>query len=173
MVWGRRRKECLEYVPDSATSCGECGKSHPRFRVSEYLDRIEQVHLEILEQQKPVNHEFVLWWGLDGLRLNEDGTTEWITRKKPELVQQLAPIQPCQTGMLQNPFSMCQNTAATREQIYGLKMQSEMASYNVALQYSMHGFNQALQGQLQYPVYYPHYLYGGVTGCCCDRTIFQ
>lgn len=55
------------------------------FVVSEYLDRTERVGLEVLEQQKTIERTIILWWGLDGLRLNEDGTLEWISRKKQNI----------------------------------------------------------------------------------------
>lgn len=57
------------------------------FVVSEYLTRIEKASIEILESRKPIEQIVILWWGLDGLRLNEDGTVEWISRKKPSPVQ--------------------------------------------------------------------------------------
>lgn len=37
---------------------------------------------EELEKQDP--YIITLWWGFDGLRLNEDGSTEWISRRKPD-----------------------------------------------------------------------------------------
>lgn len=64
------------------------------FSVQAYLDRIEQTALEILEKQEPVEQIIVLWWGLDGLRLNEDGALEWISRKKPG---ETVFYQPCQS----------------------------------------------------------------------------
>jgi len=54
----------------------DVGAEH--FVVSEYLARIEKENLEILESREPVEQIVILWWGLDGLRLNEDGTTEQI-----------------------------------------------------------------------------------------------
>lgn len=60
----------------------ELGQSKEPFSVAEYMDRIDRAQVEILSNQKPVDQTIILWWGLDGLRLNEDGTLEWITRKK-------------------------------------------------------------------------------------------
>lgn len=59
------------------------------YSISAYYDRIEKVSAEILESQKPVDKSIILWWGLDGLRLNEDGTSEWISRKKPSPISQI------------------------------------------------------------------------------------
>lgn len=52
------------------------------FWVSRYLERMEQAQVDILSNQKPIDKTIVLWWGLDVLRLNENGELEWITRKK-------------------------------------------------------------------------------------------
>jgi len=58
-------------------------EQHPEpFIISECLARTEKEYLEILEQQELVEKTIILWWGFDGLRLNEDGSLEWISRKK-------------------------------------------------------------------------------------------
>lgn len=73
------------------------------FSVSEYISRIEQTALDILESMKPIDKTITLWWGLDGLRLNEDGTTEWVSRKKktvePVSYQPCQSIQPIHAGI--------------------------------------------------------------------------
>lgn len=147
------------------------------FVVSEYLSRMEKAYFDILEDQEPVDQTIVLWWGLDGLRLNEDGTMEWISRKKPKPVNQNVSYQPCQT-IASFPTEACQSTRATMEQIHGLKMQLEMANFNTALQTQLQSY------QVSYPGYYPPYFYGGImTGyahprylpqmqnCCCNQLI--
>ena len=57
------------------------------FSVSSYLEEIEKVHLSILEEQENWKPDpITLWWGLDGVRLNDAGEVEWISRrKKPEV----------------------------------------------------------------------------------------
>lgn len=50
------------------------------FSVTEYFDRMERESLKLAERKQ--QYLIVLWWGFDGLRLNEDGTTEWISRKQ-------------------------------------------------------------------------------------------
>lgn len=64
------------------------------FSVSKYLERIERAALDIVENKEPVDHTIILWWGLDGLRLNENGTIEAVSRKKQksELAQTGAEI---------------------------------------------------------------------------------
>lgn len=51
------------------------------FSPSEYLGRIEQEHVKIL-QDKAEKEEYVitLWLGLEGLRIGKDGTLEWVNR---------------------------------------------------------------------------------------------
>lgn len=53
------------------------------FSLGSYLEKVEEVHLSILEEQE--NREpyiITLWWGLDGCRLNDAGEVEWISRRK-------------------------------------------------------------------------------------------
>ena len=52
------------------------------FCVSEYFSRVEQYNLEIQEERRAVDKIIILWWGLDGLRLNENGSLEWISRSQ-------------------------------------------------------------------------------------------
>lgn len=145
------------------------------FSVCEYYDRIEKEQLKMLEEYKPVDQTIILWWGFDGLRLNEDGSIEWISRRKPEPVSPGVFYQPINHPI---DYSMFQNAQATREQIFALKMQSEMMNFNIALQNQMQGFNAALQSYvIQTPAYpaYPSYLSAGsvqmqpqLIDCCCN-----
>lgn len=52
------------------------------FVISEYYTRTEQAALDILERQEPVDQTIILWWGMDGLCLNENGKLEWVSRRK-------------------------------------------------------------------------------------------
>lgn len=145
------------------------------FTVSEYLDRIEKAALDILDTHKPEDRTITLWWGFDGLRISEDGTAEWISRRKPEPVNQGVFCQPQQVmAQVAYPIShygmdMCQSTQATID-----ALQAQIAMQNV---------NARLQGQLQayqvsYPAYYPPYFYGQtyptnwpqMQNCCCAFT---
>lgn len=78
----------------------------PTWSVSAYYERMEEALIEILSRQKPVDQTITLWWGLDGLRLNEDGSLEWISKKKPEPepqpVNQNVFYQPCQSVLCAN-----------------------------------------------------------------------
>lgn len=72
------------------------------YSISEYYERMEKVNLEILEAHPPVDRTIILWCGLNGLRLNEDGTAEWISRKKQN---------PAQNPLL-HYMNMCQSPQA-------------------------------------------------------------
>lgn len=50
------------------------------FSAAAYWERMEQAQLDILEDQKPVDQTVILWWGLDGLTLDENGELKWISR---------------------------------------------------------------------------------------------
>lgn len=131
-------------------------ESAKSFVVSEYLARIEKASLDILESRKPADKIIVLWWGLDGLRLNEDGALEWISREKSKQTKQTVSVQftppgSFRTGMLRNPW--LDQTQSTRAQIDALMAQ------NAALQTQ----NAIQQCCVQYPAQYPPYYYGG---CC-------
>lgn len=50
---------------------------------AQILEEQENFILELQEEkEKREQYEIVLWWGLDGLKLNNDGTSEWISRRK-------------------------------------------------------------------------------------------
>lgn len=54
---------------------------HEVFSHIEYLSRIENL-CESIWQEPREEYVLILWWGLDGLRLNKDGTSEWISKAK-------------------------------------------------------------------------------------------
>lgn len=150
------------------------------FSLPAYFDRMEQASLDILEKQEPIDQTIILWWGLDGLRLNEDGTIEWISRKRQKPVNQDTSYQMCQSIAPFPIFDMSQSTQATQEQILSLKLQKDMESFNVALQHQMQGLDSALQshvvpmqryiGYLPYmqPTYLQSVLASPLTQCCCN-----
>lgn len=81
------------------------------FVLSEYYERMEKVSLEIQEEQeKQEKYHITLWWGLDGLRLYDDGTTKWISRRKQESVNQNISYTPCQSQVA-SPFSSLSSIA--------------------------------------------------------------
>lgn len=54
------------------------------FSLYEHYGEMEKIAIEIQEKREPVDQVIILWWGLDGLRMNEDGTTQWIRRDQEE-----------------------------------------------------------------------------------------
>lgn len=150
------------------------------FSVTEYFDRMEQATLDIMEKQEPIDQTIILWWGLDGLRLNEDGTSEWISRKKPNPVMQNVFYQPCQSiqADVESQLRLHSQTQSTRAQIEELMMRNA-ALQNQATQYmqSMAILNQLAPTMMPaYPYYSPYmqppYLQSAfaspLTQCCCN-----
>lgn len=135
----------------------EPGQRPAEFIVSEYYDRIEKVHLNILENQTPIDRTIILWWGLDGLRLNEDGMLEWINRKKRMPTPQNVFYQPCQSMGTYSGFDMCQSAQST---IDTLQIQATQQIQNVAMA-------NALQS---YMVLTPAY-YAPMLNCCCNQVV--
>ena len=74
------------------------------FVISEYYTRTEQAALDILERQEPVDQTIILWWGMDGLCLNENGKLEWVSRRKQNNVPVNTVYQLCQSPGYYVPY---------------------------------------------------------------------
>lgn len=114
--------------------------------LSEYLSRIEKTSLDILESVEPIDKTITLWWGFDGIHLNEDGTTEWVSRRKPVeniFYQPCQSILPCPTGVF---FDQTQSTKAQIDAIIAQAATTQKS--NLIQQY-----------YIQYPTQYPLYYY--------------
>lgn len=156
-------KDTYKFLSDLYSSDSRSIAVYEPFNVSEYLQRREKLILD-LEEERRAKHTIVLWWGYDGLRLNKDGSWEWISRK-PEPKKQSAPIF-IPPSPPPYPFyptlyyggDMCQNTQATREQLCGLRMQLEMQNFNAAMQNQMQA---ALHSFVVQVPAYPSYIYAG------------
>ena len=138
----------------------DAGAEH--FVVSEYLARIEKASIEILESRKPVEQIVILWWGLDGVRLNEDGTAEWISRKKPPPVQQNVFYQPCQAVILPPQYDMCQSTQAQIAALMAQNIQLQVQAWQTEQN------RQVVNALQSYVVQWPGY-YARLTDCCCNQ----
>ena len=134
------------------------------FSVSEYFDRMEKVSLEILETMEPIDKTITLWWGFDGIRLSEDGTYKWVSRKKMSVENVF--YQPCQSIQRPRPYAMSfesgtfrysltDQTQSTRAQIDALMAQC------TALQMQSWKSAQIANTLQQCCVQYPPYYYGG------------
>ena len=133
------------------------------FFVSEYYAHMEQAALDILEQQEFVDQTIILWWGLDGLRLNEDGTAEWISRKKPSPVQRNVFYQPCQAVIPPPQYDMRQSTQAKIDALMAQNMQLQVQAWQAEKN------RQMINALQSYVVQCPGY-YARLTDCCCNQT---
>ncbi len=145
-----------------------------KFSVYEHLERIEKAYLEILETRQPISQSITLWWGLDGLRLNEDGTTEWISRKKTNpadfvFYQTCQSILPLQTGaLLYSQFADSMQCAEAEinkimMQNAALQMQARQSEFNERIIKELQ--QCCVQSIAQDSALYPKRIYGG---CCCN-----
>lgn len=127
------------------------------FCVSEYYSRTEKIALDILERRKPADKTITLWWGLDGLRLNEDGTTEWISRKKPDPIKQRAE-------------SGCGGTGGAMHTGYGFIYcpHVSMAQYSYPLYDRLNGQKAALQ--IQAAQFAQNRAFINAVQCCCANV---
>lgn len=110
--------------PEEKTLIAE-GWAKP-FSVTEYLDRMERESLKLAERRK--KYLIVLWWGFDGLRLNEDGTTEWISRKPtstppPQIDYSMCNTIVTQSG-LQNDICNAESIAQAKTQLQTAQLQA-------------------------------------------------
>ena len=138
-------------------------QSEPRskFSVSQYLECAEKAYLEILQQQEPFEYEIVLWWGFDGVRLNKDGSPEWISRKQelittPEGYAKL--ICPLDTR------NLCNSKA--RIDVYNI---ADVWTQNRLEQQTNQIIDsiQSLQSMQNTYIPYPAYVQQ-IQSCCCD-----
>ena len=155
----------LHYIINERPYEGEPLEPLEPFVVSEYYDRMEKAALDILENQEPVDQTIILWWGLDGLRLNEDGELEWISRKTPKPVNQNVSYHPCQSIQTYNSnlFDQTQSTRASIDALMAQNVSWQMQAYQA--QQTAQVINSLQQCCVQYPAQYPQYRYAG---CCCS-----
>lgn len=67
----------------------------PQFSVSDYLQRIQCLSDELQhEKEQSDNYRLVLWWGINGLKLNVDGTSEWIKKESKKYTSNPVSISP-------------------------------------------------------------------------------
>lgn len=157
----------LHYIINERPYEGEPLEPLEPFVVSEYYDQMEKAALDILEHQEPVNQTIILWWGLDGLRLNEDGELEWISRKTPKPVNQNVSYHPCQSVPAYNP-NLFDQTQSTRASIDALMAQNaSLRMQALQAQQTAQVINSLQQCCVQYPAQYPPYFYGG----CCGNYV--
>lgn len=150
----------------------------PQFNVSEYMERIEKAYLEILETRQPISQSITLWWGLDGLRLKEDGTTEWVSRKKPKPLPDVWSVSQTTTTIMCKIIGDPIRTdmqQAPQDEIAALKKQLNVMELNEAIQHHMSIIGASLQSSVTpYPSYLEcghMYLERQIEQCCCNRLL--
>lgn len=128
------------------------------FSVSKYMGRIEKYGIEIMsERQKETNYQIILWIGIDGLRLNDDGTTEWIRREKETEKPISISYSQCQSmnwNAMQLPYSECQQSTINQ-----LEAQNHMLQMQI--QMNIQSANAIYPTYIQNPYYYRN-----IQQCC-------
>lgn len=150
-----RRKQFFESELDTE-------KNVNPFVVSEYLEQAEKVSLDILKIRKPTDKTIVLWWGLDGIRLNEDGTAKEVSRKKPAenvFYQTCQFARPIQSGTLLADQTQCEK--AQIDKLMTEILNSQAQSWRIAqMQNALQ--QHCAQPQPQHPICCPGF--GGSGG---------
>lgn len=76
----------------------------PPFDAAAYLARMEDAYLSMLAAAQPVDQTITLWLGLDGFRIDPDGTAEWIRREPFQTAPPpLICVSPWESGRLNAP----------------------------------------------------------------------
>lgn len=153
-------------------------KNPPKpFSVSEYYDRIEKESIKIMSSKgSKDDYKITLWIGLDGLQLNEDGSTEWIKRGETE-----KPVHEFQQSSsyisgTQNVSPTCiQNDIqnACQSQIDSLQAQNQALRFQPIQNSQTQNMINAMQNCVQPPYlqFYPSFYYPTpLTSYCCNST---
>lgn len=135
------------------------------FSVSAYMGRMEAESVKTMQEtQKRPKYQLVLWAGLDGLRLNEDGTSEWIRRE-----EKTKPASPLQNvgwtsafnwNQMQN-VSQTENTIAMLQaQLQNTRVQNQITMMQNQMVNAVHPSYMSAYTPYCKPMYY-----GSVTQC--------
>lgn len=110
------------------------------FSVSDYIARRERECLKLLEEREREGPYIItLWLGLDGLRLNTDGTTEWVKRTAKKDTTTEIQNRGCRTlpDFVLNDMQNCSGTitcAHTESRTLETLIRSNIQSQTQALQ---------------------------------------
>lgn len=156
------------------------------FSLTAYFDRTEKLYISLLEEAENFKPEpIILWWGIDGLRLNDDGTTEWV-RKEPIQEQKYGSWHEsgfgCAGGIgnyIASDYSVLQDLDRIKNIISNNSLQTQtqcMQSEWNKLQFlrAQQIQNKIMMNSIQpfyYPQYYPNF-YQGYMGQSIGRDIF-
>lgn len=143
------RQKKIELIEELQRQCRE--RLTPKFSLSDCLKRMEQAGIEVMkEREKQPKYVITLWAGLDGLQINDDGTTEWVRRfEEPKLPKSVAQY---------DVYSMVNTCASPDVQLLQRQLQAS------CIQASMTYQNQLLISALQSSPCpsYPRYPYNSV-----------
>lgn len=169
-LYKRDKKNHVEWKEEQRCELEYKRAITPRFNVFEYMERIEKAFLETLETRQPISRSITLWWGLDGLRLNEDGIMTWVSRKKPKTLPAIWDM--CQTTTPIRTEGMQQ---APEDEIAALKRQLNIMNLNEAMQHQNALIIASLQSNATpYPSYFEcghMYLEKQIEQCCCNKLL--
>lgn len=145
-------------------------ESIPKFSVSSYLQRVQDLSDELQhEKEQSTNYRIVLWWGIDGLTLNADGSYKWIKKEIIKFTTLTSPAgawyesmvqQICCTSQYQRFDSMLQ---CQQSRIDELQMQNTMLQLQCAQQQQMQNMIDTIHPQM---VSNQNFLLGGYYGKC-------
>ena len=130
----RSRKLIRKFQPPYPCGCFEASICEP-FSVGNYLERIDRELVDLLSTHGSEKTPEILWWGLDGLRLKEDGTTEWISRKKPKPDRMSFPQPaPSEFAGLPSQWFSFQTAQCTRDTLDRLRMENTCIRNSLLIQ---------------------------------------
>lgn len=149
------------------------------FSISEYYDRIEKINVDILSKKENQNHyKITLWAGLDGLQLNDDGSTEWIKRgeNKKEITPLNDGLQNVNTSFTGYSFQNMNTIDSIQSQINSLQYQNQHLMMQQASQAQIQNLISSMVNSFQtnhYLPYYPQMIYAqNLTQCCCSSSLY-
>lgn len=94
----------------------------PPFKLSEYFERMEKVHISMLEDRKPIDWTITLWLGLNGLKISEDGSFKWITRGNKNFDLKPDVWTMCNISFPHHSFLSMQNANLSQQSYYSWQM---------------------------------------------------
>ena len=133
--------------------------------IREYYGRLEKAALEIEEQkEREPKYYITLWWGFDGLREDDGGVWNWVSRRKKGThaapkwepsIWETTPTYLYGGRLMIQDYGCCQSTADMREKIIFAQaqntvqsIQSGMASIEAQIAQSMMCYPSALSSQI-------------------------
>lgn len=159
-------------------SVDEPTKAEP-FCTSDYLKRTIELSDKLQhEKEQFTNYRIVLWWGIDGLRLNADGSYKWIKKEIIKFITLPSPTgawhestiqQTCCTSQYPRldallQVQQCNINQCQQSRIDELQMQNTILQLQCAQQQQIQNMIDTIHPQM---ISTPKFLLGGYYGKCC------